>query len=390
MKLLFFSPYTLLDSSSGAALCVSALLAELVRQGHTCVAATGAVVDAKNQLFDKVTDSKPVTTITVENNNTTLPVRHINFNGVPHYVIGEARRAEHLRAMEEVALRKFFLDGFTQLNPDVLLTYGGFTSNYYAGQYAMAKGIKSVLYAASDHYARGAAYQLNHVNMILTPSHALRAKLAEISTLPIITTKTFVRRADVVCKTRTPEYITFFNPIPSKGLKIAALLASECERLGKPYQFLFVDGRGTREQVVQACPSLKDLKNLHFATNTTDVRKIYERTALCIYPSVWFEAAGRVVIEANANGIPVLACNTGGIAEMLDGAGFLFDPPAETRTNYMADVPASYVEQWISTIDRLHEDPAFMDNAVRRARAADARYDTAGMAQTFSNSVLAG
>jgi len=389
MKLLFFSPYTLLDSSSGAALCVSALMAELVRQGHTCVAATGAVVDAKNQLFDRVLKTKPVTTYTVENNNTMLPVRHINFNGVPHYVIGEAKRAEDLRAMEEVALRKFFLDGFTQLGPDALLTYGGFTSNYYAGQYAMTKGVKSVLYAASDHYARGNAYQLDHVNMIHTVSGALRAKLAEASGLPIIATKTFVRRADVVCAQRTPHYITFFNPIPSKGLKIAALLARECWRRKKPYKFLFVEARGTREQIFAACPDLREIGNVDIATNTTDVRKIYERTALCLYPSVWFEAAGRVPIEANANGIPVLACDMGGIAEMLDGAGFLFDPPTETRQNYMADVPAAYVDQWIEVIDRLHDDQAFIDDAVRRAKAADARYDTAKMAQALADALTA-
>lgn len=387
MKFLFFSPYTLLDSSSGAALCVSALLSELVSQGHSCAAVTGSVVDGKNQLFDRALESNPVTTYTVENARAALPVRNITFNGVPHFIIGGGHLAPDLSAMEEAALRKLFLDSFAQLEPDILLTYGGFTSNYYAGQYAMTRGRRSVLYAASDHYARGEAYQLNHVNMIHTVSEALRARLDQASNLPKVTTRTFVRRADVVCASRTPEYITFFNPTPSKGLKIATALAEECQRRGKPYKFLFVEGRGTREMMFQACPELADLKNLDIANNTTDVRKIYERTALCLYPSVAFEAAGRVPIEANANGIPVLACDMGGVAEMLDGAGFLFPPPTETRANHMADIAADDVEQWIVVIDRLHTDQAFMDDAVRRARTADAHYDPAQMARKFADAV---
>jgi len=384
VKLLFFSPYALIDSSSGAALCVSTMLSELVKQGHSCAVVTGSVVDAKNQLFSKILEVKPVTSYKVESTGADLPVRQIDFKGVMHCILGNGCAAEDFRALEEVALRKFFLDGFRQVEPDVMLTYGGFTSNYFAGQYAMSQGRKSVLYAASDSYCHGTEFQLAHVNMIHTVSEAMHQRLAAVTKLPIVTTKTFVRREDVVCENRTPEYITFINPSPSKGLKIAAALVRECHRRGRPYKFLFVEGRGGRERLFAVCPELRGLKNLSIGANTSDVRKVYERTAVCLYPSIYYEAAGRVPIEANVNGIPVLACNNGGIPDMLDGAGFLFEPPEGSRANFMAGVPASYVEPWIETLDRLHADPAFMADAVARAKAADARYSLAPMAKTFA------
>lgn len=388
MKLLFYSPYTLLDSSSGAALCVATLLSELTKLGHSCAAVTGSVVDAKNPLFESVVATKADGAISISANVAPTPTRRVAFQGVTHFIAGNGMTTPQVTAADEVVLRRAFLDGFAQFNPDAVLTYGGFVSNYYAGQYAMAQGRRSVLYAASDTYARGDVHQLNHVNLIHTVSQKIRDLLAGATTLPIVATQTFVRRADVVGANRKPEFITFMNPLPAKGLKIAAAIVRECGRLRKPYKFLFIEGRGTREMIARECPELAAAENLHIGSNTTDVRQIYERTAVCLYPSLWFEPAGRIAIEANANGIPVLACRSGGIPEMLDGAGYLFDPPEGSRQNFSAEVPSSYVSRWIDTLDWLHSDPAFKADAVSRARAADARYDTARMAQAFADAAF--
>jgi glycosyltransferase involved in cell wall biosynthesis len=125
------------------------------------------------------------------------------------------------------------------------------------------------------------------------------------------------------------------------------------------------------------------LPTIGIADNTAEVRLVYERSKIILFPSVWFETAGKVILEANANGIPVLASNIGGIPEMMDGAGYLFDPPAACQSNWEAQPPADYVTQWLDVLDRLHDDPAEMSDAVRRAKAADSRYDLARLAQGF-------
>ncbi len=374
-KFLFFSPHALADSSSGAGLCVSTMLGVLTKLGHTCAAVTGSLIDGPNPLFAKAVEGPPTGSLKIGLSGQDLPVHKVNFHGAAHYIASfDSPSPLELRASEKVGLRKLFLDIFEQLDPDVLLTYGGFVSNYFAGQHALSKGRTSVLNVASDSYLKGDAHRFDHVNMIHTVSQALRAELDKVTTLPKVVTQTFVNREDVTAKTHTPEFITFINPIAVKGVKIAAKIATECQRLDKPYKFLFVEGRATRESLFAMCPELHGLPNLSIASNTSNVSKIYERTAACLYPSVYLEAAGRVAIEANANGIPVLACPAGGIPEMLDGAGFLFDPPEGQWANNLADVPAAYVTPWIETLDRLHNEAAFMSDAQARAKAADARY----------------
>ncbi|MGE3335991.1 MAG: glycosyltransferase [Rhodospirillaceae bacterium] len=387
MKLLFYSPHTLFDSSSGAALCVATLLGELKKQGHSCLAVTGSVVDTPNPLIDRALSVAPASAITVTGGDLNIPIRRVAFHDVAHIMAGNGWTPGGLRAVEDTALRQFFLDAFADFEPDVLLTYGGYVSNYYAGQHALAKGRRSVLYAASPSYLTGLPHAFDHVNMVHTVSHAMRERLNAVTSLPVFTTRTFVRREDALCAKRRPTYVTFVNPIPEKGLKIAAALVRECHRLKKPYKFLFIEGRGTRESVLAACPELAGLDNFFTANNTFDPRRIYEQTAAILYPSLWFEPAGRIPLEANMNGIPVLASRTGGIPQMLDGAGFLFDVPEKSRIDHMAEVSTEDIAAWIATLDRLHGEQDFMDDAVARARAADARYDTAGMARDFVNAL---
>ena len=56
--------------------------------------------------------------------------------------------------------------------------------------------------------------------------------------------------------------------------------------------------------------------------------EIYNNIDLLIVPSLWNEPFGRIIIEANSNGIPVLASKRGGIIELIKEGenGFLFNP----------------------------------------------------------------
>ncbi len=201
--------------------------------------------------------------------------------------------------------------------------------------------------------------------------------------VPIVVLSSLIRIPDIVCETRTPEFITFINPIPEKGLALVAALVEMRHAQNKLYKFLFVGGRGKKDTVYEAYPALKERASVLFADNTDTIRVVYERTSLVLFPSIWFEAAGRVLIEANANGIPVLAIRVSGISEVLDGAGYLFDPPQDVRDDFSAPPPQEYVAQWLEVIDRLHTDDAEMADAVARANAAAARYSLRTHAETF-------
>jgi spore coat protein SA len=53
---------------------------------------------------------------------------------------------------------------------------------------------------------------------------------------------------------------------------------------------------------------------------------VYRSADIFIAPSVWQEPFGKVVVEAMACGVPVMASNRGGIPEILGDAGILLDP----------------------------------------------------------------
>jgi glycosyltransferase involved in cell wall biosynthesis len=63
-----------------------------------------------------------------------------------------------------------------------------------------------------------------------------------------------------------------------------------------------------------------------------------------LVPSLWYEGAGRVVMEAYAAGVPVLASRVGGLPEAVrDGVtGFLL-PPGDAKA-------------WVGAIERLIDD----------------------------------
>jgi glycosyltransferase involved in cell wall biosynthesis len=57
------------------------------------------------------------------------------------------------------------------------------------------------------------------------------------------------------------------------------------------------------------------------------MRSVYGRTALLLVPSKWQEGFGRVALEAQASGIPVVARAIGGIPEAVAGGGAVLLPP---------------------------------------------------------------
>jgi glycosyltransferase involved in cell wall biosynthesis len=163
---------------------------------------------------------------------------------------------------------------------------------------------------------------------------------------------------------RSGDEVLFVNPVAEKGVELAFEIAALCPRR----RFRFVEGwpldvarRTALESRAHA------LGNVSVQTSTQDMRPVYARTRVLIVPSRWQEAWGRVVTEAQLNGIPVLATRIGGLPESVGDGGQLFD----------LDAPAS---DWARAIERLYDDEAHLAAAQarsrRRAAADDLKADT--------------
>ena len=74
------------------------------------------------------------------------------------------------------------------------------------------------------------------------------------------------------------------------------------------------------------------------------MRGVYAQARVLLMPSVWEEAFGRTVIEAQLNGLPVLASNRGALPETVGNGGLTLDPhaPVEVWAEALRDVLARH------------------------------------------------
>lgn len=91
---------------------------------------------------------------------------------------------------------------------------------------------------------------------------------------------------------------------------------------------------------------------------------LYQSADIFVFPSIWAEPFGRVLVEAMASGVPVVGTRVGGAAEILiDGENALVFTP---------DDPMSLAEQ----LKRLIESPSLCERLGRAGReTAVARFD---------------
>lgn len=149
-------------------------------------------------------------------------------------------------------------------------------------------------------------------------------------------------------------HITFINPIAEKGVKTAL----ETARLMPKEQFLFVKGGWydrDKSNPVSAHEPAFGLPNVKVEGFKNDMRRIYSVTDILLVPSIFIETFGRVIIEANINGIPVVASKNGGIPFTLGRGGFLIEP-------------ADNVDGYVDALRKLRSDKklyASISNAAR-------------------------
>lgn len=127
-------------------------------------------------------------------------------------------------------------------------------------------------------------------------------------------------------------FVTFINPVPEKGSSVFVKIA---ERM-PDVRFLVIKGKWSRRDYdsLGDLDAMSRLPNVHVAEFTNDIAQIYRKTKILLVPSQTAEAFGRVVIEAQANAIPVVASDRGGLRDAV-GTGGITVSPAEVPDGYI-------------------------------------------------------
>lgn len=157
--------------------------------------------------------------------------------------------------------------------------------------------------------------------------------------------------------------ITLVNPHPDKGVSIFLELARRMRKA----PFIAVDCWGTPPFVELA---LEREHNVEYLPVQTDIAAIYARTALLLVPTLVDETFGRVVVEANLNGVPVLASDRGALPYVVGGGGQIASPAAP-------------FDCWVDAAESL-TDPVRRERWSKAARRNSERFDFGRAIDEFS------
>jgi glycosyltransferase involved in cell wall biosynthesis len=318
MRIIFASGRSYLpDRVDGAILSVHTLLELLQQRGHACEAIAG---------ISEGMSLRHARRAWVHRARRMLTRRRVvgwmdRDNGYPTYRAWEADVAELLD--QRIAA---FL-------PDLVITQLERSEAIAAA--AVRRGVAVILFVRDAEFAwhRGIITDSPLVSFVASSrfvTDQVAAKLGREA--PCV--YPLVRAERYVAADRRARFITFINPVKEKGVEVALEVARRLPHR----EFLFVETwplPKLQRRELQA--RLARLPNVRLRGHTLDMREIYGETALLLAPSQWNEAFGRVLLEAQVNGIPVVASRIGGIPEALQSGAVLL-PPAEDPAEWAGAV----------------------------------------------------
>ena len=217
-----------------------------------------------------------------------------------------------------------------------------------------AEGIPSVLYLRED--AAQGHLTISHAppDLLIANAGSLadRARAAGFHCLVIPSAiETTATRVD-----SSRERVLFVNPLPSHGIDRLWAVARARPDIPFAAQESWPLSASARARVLEAAAGLP---NVEFRTRTTELGTVY-RDARILFVPHRIDNRPRVVAEAQANGVPVVASGHPGLVEAVGPGGVLVDP----------DAPDT---EWIEAVGRLWDDAALYQRLVDAALGHAAR-----------------
>jgi glycosyltransferase involved in cell wall biosynthesis len=151
--------------------------------------------------------------------------------------------------------------------------------------------------------------------------------------------------------------VLFVNPSPRKGAEIAWALAAR--RPDVPFVFL-ESWRFEWKTLLRLLWRARKFSNIEIRRAQQDPAKVYADSKILLAPYSAAEGFSRVIAEAQAEGLPVIASDVSTL-RLTGGPGAIFVPP---------EAP---VEAWEQALHTLWDDPISYEFYVRAAREHAAR-----------------
>ena len=272
-----------------------------------------------------------------------------------------------------------------RFDPDLIFTFGGSPEDVRRRRRARRQGVKVVFGLRNLGYLDPAG--LEEVDAILSASQFLADRYRQAAGIASTALPVPLLEDEVIATERQPIFVTMINPSPEKGLVVYARIAEEVSRLRPNVAQLVIEARGSVGMLTAAALAggfdLRRHKNILVSPAVPLPKEIYAGTRILLAPSLWEEAAGRVVAEALVNGIPPIVSDRGGLAEVANGGGFVVPIPPEVTPQTRVPVGPEIVEPWVNLILQLTDNEAFYQEASARALEAGRIYHVDSLAPRY-------
>ena len=172
--------------------------------------------------------------------------------------------------------------------------------------------------------------------------------------------------------TPTRERVVFVNPVPVYGVDLAFAIAQACPDIGFDFVESWPLSDDDRRTLTTRCSELGNVALIPFQQDVRDVyRPARVLLMLCTVPS-----RPRVVLEAQASGIPVVAVDRPGHGEVVGPGGVLVAPDAALAS-------------WVDAIRAMFDDTRHYEGLVGAATAHAVRHDALpdAVADAFEHAV---
>ena len=356
-----------LDPSSGAAHSVRSILETLAGEGCDARSFTASLFDSHEQV-----DLQAVLGKEAGGAETRGKLVEIRTRGVGHRIYRTASsRGPEMTVSEQRALLHSWRSDSDASPPDVVLSYG--TSGLSRALRDQARSCGALVV----HYVGNAEIDPTDLvearDRVVCPSRFLaesyrdRLETSSIDVLrPIVDRSRLVSPTDVIgarSENRHLGFVTFVNPLPHKGLTLVERLIERAQLERPAMRFLIIEGRMPLSALHRLGVDLTGRPNVWWLPSRGEMASVLARTSLLLMPSFWNEGFGRLAVEAQLCGIPVLASRRGGLPEALGDGPEPLPIPDRCAQDHYAYPDDSSVERWWRTLCRLWDDRAEYDRA---------------------------
>jgi len=363
-RILWANYSCLLDGSSGASISVRQILLQLLGRGIE-VSILGATIFDSPRGAEKLINQ--LQSVGSEDYVELVdgPLKHV-------VTVTKSTVKSEMSAAEIEKWYVKYQQTLADYRPDLVIYYGGKSYDFLIADETRARGIPTAFYLANGNY-HGNRW-CRDVDLILTDSHATANLYQQRLGLSVNPVGKFIARERIVTGPLLRQNLLFINPSPAKGGFLVVLLAKLLLQRRPDICIEVVESRGGWDQTLSAVSDALQigeagLPNVKVTQNTPDVRPLYARARLVLLPSLWWESGGRVLAEAMLNGIPAIATDRGGAAEMIGSAGVLFDLPPECYEAPYNRLPsAELLEPLVDKIIELYDNENYYQQLVGRAK----------------------